>query len=247
MRSFIGFAAALTLAACAGPVPDSGAGVGFGDYSEYQRQQAEREATLTGTAIPPAGAISDEVPGTGRNLPQTQANGGADVGGTDNAERVAADAAAALNSGVAPVQASPSNPPPEAVNAAGISQENNFDNVSNLRTIESDAQRIAQNRAKYQVIQPQALPTRSGNSGPNIVDFALRTTNPKGVALYRRSNLSGQSRYQRNCAQYASPDRAQEDFLAKGGPERDRLGLDPDGDGFACGWDPAPFRRVRGG
>jgi hypothetical protein len=30
--------------------------------------------------------------------------------------------------------------------------------------------------------------------------------------------------------------------LANGGPERDKEGLDPDGDGFACGWDPRPFR-----
>ena len=50
----------------------------------------------------------------------------------------------------------------------------------------------------------------------------------------------------RACAAYSSPDRAQEDFLASGGPERDRKSLDPDGDGFACAWDPAPFRAVRG-
>ena len=35
---------------------------------------------------------------------------------------------------------------------------------------------------------------------------------------------------------------AQEAFLKAGGPERDRYGLDPDGDGFACRWDPTPFR-----
>jgi hypothetical protein len=33
--------------------------------------------------------------------------------------------------------------------------------------------------------------------------------------------------------------------LSNGGPERDRLGLDPDGDGFACYWDPTPFRLAR--
>ena len=31
-------------------------------------------------------------------------------------------------------------------------------------------------------------------------------------------------------------------FLEAGGPKRDRKGLDPDGDGFACAWDPRPFR-----
>ena len=35
---------------------------------------------------------------------------------------------------------------------------------------------------------------------------------------------------------------AQEEFLRTGGPERDKLGVDPDGDGFACAWDPRPFR-----
>ncbi|NDH39999.1 MAG: hypothetical protein EBY45_06195 [Gammaproteobacteria bacterium] len=29
-------------------------------------------------------------------------------------------------------------------------------------------------------------------------------------------------------------------------PERDPMGLDPDGDGFACGWDPEPFRLAFG-
>ena len=33
-------------------------------------------------------------------------------------------------------------------------------------------------------------------------------------------------------------------FLEAGGPKRDRKALDPDGDGYACGWDPAPYRRA---
>ena len=39
-----------------------------------------------------------------------------------------------------------------------------------------------------------------------------------------------------------SSDLAQKAFLSRGGPERDILLLDPDGDGFACKWDPRPFR-----
>ena len=39
-------------------------------------------------------------------------------------------------------------------------------------------------------------------------------------------------------------DQAQSAFLDSGGPEKDRKGLDPDGDGFACGWDPTPFRNA---
>lgn len=237
MRFFICGAALLALSACDTTVPDSGAGVGFGDYDTYQQQQAARDAQLRGNAVPPAGAISDE-----RSAPAASGGTPAPEG---EAEQLAAQTAAALNSGEEPLQASPSNPPPAAVNASGISQENDFSNVSSLRTIEGDAARIAQNRAQYTVIEPTALPTRRGGTGPNIVDYALNTNNPKGAPLYRRSSLGGQARFNRNCAKYPSPDMAQADFLSKGGPDRDRLGLDPDGDGFACAWDPAPFRKVR--
>ena len=35
---------------------------------------------------------------------------------------------------------------------------------------------------------------------------------------------------------------AAEAFLKAGGPQRDSKKLDPDGDGFACGFDPTPFQ-----
>ena len=84
----------------------------------------------------------------------------------------------------------------------------------------------------------------SADVGPNIVSFALNTTNRRGEPVYRRSGFMAESRFNRACARYASPDLAQEAFLAAGGPERDRQGMDPDGDGFACYWDPAPFRQA---
>ena len=40
------------------------------------------------------------------------------------------------------------------------------------------------------------------------------------------------------CAAYPTPDAAQRAFIAQGGPQRDPLGLDPDGDGRACTWTP---------
>jgi hypothetical protein len=81
--------------------------------------------------------------------------------------------------------------------------------------------------------------------GANIVAFALATTHPVGQQMYRRTNLLGEARTARACARYPSPGLAQEAFLSRGGPERDPLGLDSDGDGYACGWDPAPFRNIR--
>ncbi|MGB0798780.1 MAG: hypothetical protein ACPGRD_05630 [Planktomarina sp.] len=128
-----------------------------------------------------------------------------------------------------------------AARSGEISDEQNFDAVSGRETIESDAARLAQNRQQYSVISATDLPSRQG-SVPNIVKYAIQTDNPIGVALYKRNGLSTQNRFLRNCQQYASSDLAQQDFLARGGPIRDRRGIDPDGDGFACQWDPRPFR-----
>lgn len=225
IRVILSGAALAVLAACQPTVPDSGAGVGFEDYDTVRaRRDAQLERQQVNT-VPPAATV------TSSNLPN---------------EATASANAASTNSGVAPINASPSNPAPAAVTGAnGISAENDFDRVSGQRSIESDAARIQQNRAQYQVIAPTALPTRSGSSGPNIVEYALQTTNSKGQKIYSRSSFNAQAKFVRSCAGYASTDQAQEAFLAMGGPEKDRKGMDPDGDGFACQWDPAPYRAVR--
>ena len=123
----------------------------------------------------------------------------------------------------------------------------NFDAVSSRESIESDAARIASNRQQYEVIQPTALPSRAGDTQPNVVQYALQSNHPLGTKVYRRAGLASAAKFQRNCAQYNSADEAQIEFLTLGGPERDRKGLDPDGDGFACAWDPTPFRRAANG
>lgn len=229
----LGYGVALVaLTACAPTIPDSARGVGF-DRDGYNQQ---RDAVLEGRAAPTT--IGPPPAVTGSPLSGVTTN-------TGPLDAVALEARR-QNSGVDPVQASPSNPPPQVVtNAAGISSENDFNAVSETRSIEGDAALIAQNRARYQIIEPEALPTRPGTDRPNIVAYALQTTNPKGAPIYRRSAFATESRHQRNCAAFPSADLAQEEFLANGGPERDRQNLDPDGDGFACNWDPAPFRAVR--
>ncbi|MEO0654101.1 MAG: hypothetical protein AAFY77_04460 [Pseudomonadota bacterium] len=135
--------------------------------------------------------------------------------------------------------------PGPPVDTARISDEQDFEAVSGRETIESDAERIARQREAYTVIQPTALPERSETDRPNIVEFALTTTHALGEPVYRRSSVNAEARFTRACGRYASADLAQEAFLAEGGPERDRRGMDPDGDGFACAWDPTPFRAAR--
>lgn len=232
-RSILPLVAAAALAACQPAVPDSGRGVGFDGSFEAQRQARDAALAVNGSvpapsevgvaplnALPEEGSAAATAAETARVLEATRPGGAV---------------------GQSPLIASPSNPPPTAVDATGISNENNFDAVANQRSIEGDAARLASNRAQYEIVQPQALPDRI-DTGPNIVAYALQTTHALGTRMYRRVGLNKQARFERACAEYATPDQAQIDFLARGGPERDRQGLDPDGDGFACAWDPGPFR-----
>ncbi|MBW6416634.1 hypothetical protein [Celeribacter sp. PS-C1] len=222
MRLSVALISLAALAACETPVPNSGAGVGFGSYAEYQ---AEREAQLIAS-------------GEGRGA------GGA-TSGLDT-QAISAEATAAINAAenaAAAPSTTASGPAPAAVsNAVGISAENDFSAVSSERSIEEDAALVAANKEAYVTIQPTALPSRPTSDAGTIVEFALSTTNTVGQALYSRLIPGAESRAARNCAKYPSPDLAQEYFLKNGGPEKNPQGLDPDGDGFACSWDPAPFR-----
>ena len=92
--------------------------------------------------------------------------------------------------------------------------------------------------------EPAAATAPAGQPADPVRAFALSVYNEKGQALYSRSKFLAAARFRRNCARYASADAAQAAFLARGGPERDPMGLDPDGDGFACAWDPAPYRQA---
>ena len=131
--------------------------------------------------------------------------------------------------------------PLPAPNNPGLSDEQDFGAVSDRQSIESDAERLERNRALYTLIEPTEVPIRPGTDIPNIVAYAIKTSNPVGEPLYLRP-FKSQNRSLWNCAKYVSDAAAQEAFLKAGGPERDRYGLDPDGDGFACRWDPRPFR-----
>ena len=208
--------AGAVLAACAPQQPnDVVQGVGFDDPTTLEARRA-RDTELTSSPIPEGPVIGDET--------------AADITVPQNETEVVAEIA---ESETAPTPR-PGNP--------GISDEQDFDAVSGRESIESDRERLERQREEFQVIQPEALPTRPGSSGPNIVAFALSTTNRVGEKIYNRTPINAATRFTRNCARYGSADLAQIDFLKSGGPERDRRGVDPDGDGFACFWDPAPYR-----
>ena len=126
----------------------------------------------------------------------------------------------------------------------GVSDEQDFGAVTTRETIASDKERIACNKQQYVVVQPGALPQRPAKDGPNIAAYALSTSNAPGVQMYKRPPFY-LTNPEKACAKFASPDLAQQAFLTAGGPDRDSKALDPDGDGFACAWDPRPFRNAQ--
>ncbi len=194
--------------------------------------------------VPPAPTAAFGAPPAPGGLVSVASSG---VAGDVNMMRASGVEASPSNAAPALVGAVPTaNPSVPATAGTGISDEQNFDAVASRETIESDAARRAAQAAQYQVIQPSALPPPPATTGPNIVEYALSAPNSVGQSWYSRFIFSGEGRQLRNCGGYDSPDEAQRDFLARGGPERDPRGLDPDGDGFACAWDPAPFRAAVG-
>ena len=123
-----------------------------------------------------------------------------------------------------------------------LSREQDFEAVSAERDIQADAAHIAAARQQYQLVTPQELQRPDGD-GPSIIDFALSQNHPVGEKRFRRNPFT-RNRAAEKCAGYRTDDVAQEEFLIAGGPEKDKLGLDPDGDGYACGWNPATYRQL---
>jgi hypothetical protein len=244
MRALLMISLACGLMACTPTVPDSGDGAGFQDYGTYLRNRTAAQtpqvapapsAPLDGFSTDAAAAAIDRAAGVtpvpAAQTPYVQPPL-APAPATTTGERPRGNAPAGIQQETGEVR----------VVTGGVSDEQDFEAVKQRETIESDKARIERNRATYTVDQPGALPQRSGDAGGSaIVAFALATTHAPGTQMYERSAIRLSSS-QAACGRFASPDLAQEAFLANGGPERDRKSLDPDGDGFACAWDPRPFR-----
>ncbi|OCX66698.1 hypothetical protein BFP70_00630 [Thioclava sp. SK-1] len=224
MRILICALPMVLLAACQPSVPNSGAGVGFGSYEEYL---AAREAELRGQQTPPA------VTPTGAPLDATHgpAYGGAGYG--------ASVADPAQIGSVAPTQ--PMND----------AQQLGADTLAALNATAAEPITVQPSPSVPPAASSTALPQLDvqsqvvGQAGPNLAAYALSVNNQPGQSVYRRGGIKLTSTA-RACAKYVAPDLAQIAFLDRGGPERDPGNLDPDGDGFACGWDPSAFQNARG-
>ncbi len=172
-------------------------------------------------------ASLDEAIATAGSQPRTSFEPGAQVGQT----QVMTDQSAA--------QTAPST---VGIQGSGQISDNSFSTVVQTESIETDAARLAALSQSKVELQATPLPERDRSVNPAA--FARSTTHNIGERVYKRKSRSSASK---RCREYGNPDAAQRAFLAAGGPALDELRLDPDGDGFVCGWSPIPFRNLRVG
>lgn len=128
---------------------------------------------------------------------------------------------------------------------AGATGDVTFLDPSNLTAIAegaiAESEGAAASGGVFDNVQPQqASDVMPPPLIPRVAAFALRTTHQPGQRQWRRNPLRADG--QSICAQFTSRDLAQDRFLRDGGPERDPNGMDPDGDGFVCGFDPNELR-----
>ena len=97
-------------------------------------------------------------------------------------------------------------------------------------------------REKRTVIEPEKTEELDQKSAINIALYARQTSNAVGEKIYIRI-LSKKKKID-PCFRFMSADNAQRFFLEKDGPEKDFWNLDPDGDGFACAWNPMHYRNL---
>ena len=250
------------LAACDTSAPYSnvidttGRGGGFSDYAQYLRAQEElsrirRAEAAQGRTEPPRQVTA---PQAHASAPQAGSIGQEAVAAVRATSQPAQQPAPVAQPAAMPEPLQAAQQPPvqtaaqtqqpsaqqgAAPNAAGVSEQGftpqPFGTPQQNRLVERDF--VPQ-------VQVSEAELHQGAGGPNLFVYALSTQHSVGETRYNRSHPLRWRRWEAACAQFPSQDLAQEAFLAAGGPENDPNHLDPDGDGFACWWDPSPFRQA---
>ncbi|RYH11824.1 hypothetical protein [Tropicimonas sp. IMCC6043] len=219
-RPSLAVACVLALAACAPEIPDSAAGVGFGSYDSYASERYARERAARNAQL------TSSIP----TAPPEET-------GAPSPRPIAGPPLSAIAAPTAPVVPAPAAPQAVSVQelaAAGIGS-----------SVITPATPAPASSTPTAAVAQGNVPARPADTGPDIVAYALATSHPVGQPVYRRT-MASQARADRRCEGYSSGDMAQLAFLEAGGPERDRHGIDPDGDGYACAWDPGLYRRAVG-
>ena len=140
-----------------------------------------------------------------------------------------------------------SNPVIENSNPAKLSENHGRIDLS-LDTMEQQtidkanaAKKLSEARDQRMIVDTD--PNSELPKGVNIASFARSTKNDKGEKIYAR-NLFHSLDHWTECNSFRTSDSAQRFLLNNGGPELDSRNLDPDGDGFACNWNPSVYRQL---
>ena len=117
-----------------------------------------------------------------------------------------------------------------------------------LETLEQQSKDKAEAAEKLAIARKERIVIETEKPTPtdqdiNIASFARSSLNQKGQSIYSRPSFHTFD-HSTECAIFNSDSNAQRFFLNSGGPEIDSKNLDPDGDGFACHWDPAIYRQL---
>ena len=153
------------------------------------------------------------------------------IAGTDPNEQLGEEVAAALGYDIG------IDPNADSINLALDSQE-----VQERERAAAQARREAAQQ-QLVVVEPEPVPQADINA--NVVKFARETTHPVGTRRYNRPAFRDRLQSAAVCRRFDTADEAQRRFLANGGPDTDRFNLDPDGDGFACKFDPEKYRKLK--
>ncbi|WBU52193.1 hypothetical protein [Paracoccus sp. SCSIO 75233] len=224
---------------------------GMDPETEYGKYQIAREAALTGE-----GPVPQMVP-KARPLKAPTADEIEGPTALQIAEREAAIVTARTTSAItgqpAYVETSPTVPDVVArpagsgtggtvVRRSGRGGGGYYDPDTGQRLPSAPAQRSTAPQAQVApAAAPQPAQTSQNTRTDALTHYAFAQTQAPGTGVYTRSGGSS-AEAARACARFPNANAAQLMFLSAGGPQDDPYGLDPDGDGFVCGWDPAPYR-----
>ena len=143
-------------------------------------------------------------------------------------------------------QTIPSNK--EKTDTSILSSDNGLLDLS-LSTIEQQnlektaaAKFLLEARQKRTVVKPEEIEDLTKKLVINLALYARQTSNAVGKKIYNRVLVKKEKLDP--CLRFVSTEDAQRFFLEKGGPQKDFWNLDPDGDGFACKWNPEHYRKL---
>ena len=93
------------------------------------------------------------------------------------------------------------------------------------------------------IIDPQPTSEPNEKSEINVALYGRLTSNKVGEQIYTR--IKTKRKKTDPCRRFVAADDAQRFFLEHSGPQKDLWNLDPDGDGFACHWNPELYRNLK--